>query len=119
MTIFRFVLEARELRRFQRSDTMNRFMPLALDEPAVTEITKNNPFLCTHRPVMDWLWSEGITLRPVVLHEARRWPVVVNGCQFVVDLTVAPEIVSDDDAVRLSRRFPPLCVLGKRVGAVA
>jgi hypothetical protein len=73
MTIFRFVPEQREERRFNSRATAVKYSDLPLHQPTVWELLPHSTIIRPHRPVVGWVQSQGMACRVVAAHESVKW----------------------------------------------
>jgi hypothetical protein len=111
MTNFRFNLEQREPHKFKTRDRQIKIMDLPLHQPTVWELLPHSALIRPHRPVVDWVQSQGMACRVVAVYESVQWPVPLYGNPYASDMTLCVELAGDHDAAHFRQQFLDLDAL--------
>ena len=108
MTIYRFALEERGLRKFKSLETQAKYMNLTLDAPKVEPIAPDSPLLRPYAGVVQWVQEAGLEHRLVAVCEAVAWQQPAKRLGYAAEQALAIELFSDRDAALFRAQFPDL-----------
>jgi hypothetical protein len=104
MTIYRFALEERGLRKFKSLETQAKYMNLTLDAPKVGPIAPDSPLLRPYAGVVQWVQEAGLEHRLVAVREAVAWQQPAKRLGYAAEQA----LFSDRDAALFRAQFPDL-----------
>jgi hypothetical protein len=107
MTIFHFVREQREERRFKSHATAVKYSDLPLHQPTVRELLPHSALIRPHRLVVDWVQGQEMACRVVAV----LWPVPLYGNPYASEMTLCVELAGDHDAAHFRQQFLDLDAL--------